>query len=254
MARVPQLSSLSADDYPDAPEWFRQFLETLNPFVGDTTQALSGGLNKDNIARQYETLTIETRAFAADTFANGAVQIKNRLSTKPTAVIVCQVYPQANIDLAQGTPHYPGAANEPAFQNTWSNLGGQTPAAFYKDGSGLVHLEGVVTGGTVASGATGAVYTLPVSYRPATTVVFACASNNAFGRGSVEPDGTVQAVIGSNVYFNLADCKPFRSVEGSATGSVGAPIWDYTQAGNVRISYIPGLRPNTKYAITVAIE
>ena len=144
MARAPQLSRLSADDYPDAPEWFQQFVETLNPFVGDTTQALAGGLNKDNIARQYEKITVETRAFAADTFANGAVQIKNRLGTAPTAVLICQVFPQANVDFSQNTPHLVGATVQPAFTNTWSILGGQTPAAFYKDGSGLVHLEGVV--------------------------------------------------------------------------------------------------------------
>ena len=58
--------------------------------------------------------------------------------------------------------HEVGAAGEPAFQNTYTNSGGSfETAAFYKDGEGVVHLKGYVTG------ATATIFFLPPGYRPA---------------------------------------------------------------------------------------
>jgi hypothetical protein len=60
--------------------------------------------------------------------------------------------------------HLVGAAGEPAFGAGWSNFGGGfSPAGFYKDSLGIVHLQGLVNtgGGSLA-------FTLPEGYRPST--------------------------------------------------------------------------------------
>ena len=59
---------------------------------------------------------------------------------------------------------YVGATDQPAFQNSWGNLGiGQERAAFRKDRR-RVHLGGVMFGGALDV----TVFTLPAGYRPAT--------------------------------------------------------------------------------------
>lgn len=60
--------------------------------------------------------------------------------------------------------HLVGAAGEPAFGAGWSNFGGGfTPAGFYKDSLGIVHLQGLVNTGPGA-----VAFILPEGYRPST--------------------------------------------------------------------------------------
>jgi hypothetical protein len=60
--------------------------------------------------------------------------------------------------------HLVGAAGEPAFGTGWSNFGGGfTPAGFYKDSLGIVHLQGLVNTGPGA-----VAFVLPAAYRPST--------------------------------------------------------------------------------------
>jgi|GEM_PF-1006510 hypothetical protein len=77
------------------------------------------------------------------------------------------------------------------FQNGWSNYGGQnvSTAAFYKDPWGVVHLKGVVSGGTVADSpvvASGTIFWLPCGYAPDEAEIHAVLSNNQTGRVSVK--------------------------------------------------------------------
>jgi hypothetical protein len=66
-----------------------------------------------------------------------------------------------------------GSGGEPAFENSWANLGGAyETVAFYKDPFGRVHLKGALDTGT--SGTTA--FTLPVGYRPAATIRVSTAS------------------------------------------------------------------------------
>jgi len=63
------------------------------------------------------------------------------------------------------TWHYVGGVGEPAFENSWANLGfGQQKCAYRKVGS-RVFLVGAATGG--ADGTT--IFTLPSGYRPTNT-------------------------------------------------------------------------------------
>ena len=81
------------------------------------------------------------------------------LGTVPTAQTANSVVPPEGW-------HMVGASGEPGFESSWENV----PAApfafegvgFYKDREGIVHLKGVVKGG---SG--GIIFHLPAGYRPA---------------------------------------------------------------------------------------
>jgi hypothetical protein len=60
--------------------------------------------------------------------------------------------------------HLIGAAGEPAFQHGWQNRGGaDSPAGFYKDHDGIVHLRGEVVDGSTNN----SIFQLPAGYRPA---------------------------------------------------------------------------------------
>lgn len=98
------------------------------------------------------------------------------------------------------TVHEIGAASEPAFENSWGNIGsGNSTAAFWMDASGTVHLKGVISGGTVGAAA----FTLPVGYRPALVSILAAISNGAVARVDVNSAGVVTIQAGSNVYVSL---------------------------------------------------
>ena len=73
------------------------------------------------------------------------------------------------------TIHRVSSAGEPPFLNGWQNDGNDVaPAAFFRDREGIVHLQGVVTGGT-----SDFVFTLPPGYRPKVTDEFAALTVNA---------------------------------------------------------------------------
>jgi hypothetical protein len=85
--------------------------------------------------------------------------------------------------------HIVGNTGEPAFQNGWTNFGvGVSTGGFYIDPASVVHLKGILNGGT--SGTTA--FTLPVGYRPSAILV---APGAAGGFGEVQiridPDGDV---------------------------------------------------------------
>ena len=75
-------------------------------------------------------------------------------------------YPNPTLRAAEAK-HYVGAAGEPAFQNGWTNVGGNFHnASFYKDRSGVVHLSGAVTGGTYGFAVGNDIFHLPSAYTP----------------------------------------------------------------------------------------
>lgn len=99
------------------------------------------------------------------------------------------------------SPKYVGVAGNAQFAGTWVNFGGTNESAhYYKDPWGRVFVGGVVKLGTIGT----TIFTLPVGYRPKENVGFAVNSNGAFGVCTINPDGTVVATSGSNVYFILS--------------------------------------------------
>ncbi len=106
------------------------------------------------------TAKIKKQAVTAATVKNGTLtgaQINlSTLGTVPTAQ-------QANTLAAPEGWHEVGAPGEPGYQNNWKQANPLAyNAAFFKDHEGIVHLRGIVNGGTAAT-----IFQLPPGYRPA---------------------------------------------------------------------------------------
>jgi hypothetical protein len=88
------------------------------------------------------------------------------------------------------------------YTNGWASYGSPfSPARYIKDDLGVVHLDGLIAGGTIAAGA----FTLPVGFRPAYQQIYAAVCNpNAIGRLDILTNGTVIPNTGSNVWWSLA--------------------------------------------------
>jgi len=99
--------------------------------------------------------------------------------------------------------HEVGATSEPAFTNSWVNLGGgSATAAFKKDVGGNVHIKGLVKSGVVGAGTP--IFTLPAGYRPGATLIFAVVTNpNTIGVVNVLTTGAVEVAAGSNVAVTI---------------------------------------------------
>ena len=110
-----------------------------------------------------------------------------------------------HVHLTNGMPQEAWIA--PVLLNSWANFGGGcNPAGYFKDSLGMVHLQGMIKGGTVTNPA----FVLPVGYRPAYLEAFATVSNALFGYFVVLADGTVRPDSGSNLSFSL-DGTTFRA-------------------------------------------
>lgn len=70
--------------------------------------------------------------------------------------------------------HYVGATDEPAFENSWGNVGNMD-LAFRLREAGVVDIEGIIGGGSTGTVAA----TLPEGYRPSTTGFFAAVGNDS---------------------------------------------------------------------------
>jgi hypothetical protein len=95
-----------------------------------------------------------------------------------------------------------------ALQNGWTNAPFATRNAAAISDAGIVRLEGAI-----ASGTTGVAFTLPVGFRPATTVyapVDLCGAAN--GRLIIDPSGSV--TVQAQNAFSDAQC--FTSLEGTS--------------------------------------
>ena len=95
--------------------------------------------------------------------------------------------------------HYVGAASEPAFQNSWDNEGGGlTALAFRIRESGIVDIQGVVSGGTANT----TIFTLPAGYRPNVQVyvpVNESLISPTASRLEITSSGNVRATPGTGV-------------------------------------------------------
>src|SRR5215831_11901968 len=94
--------------------------------------------------------------------------------------------------------HVVGASGEPAFLNSWVPYGGAYEGpSFFKDLSGIVHLQGLCRFGTIGA----SIWTLPVGYRPSATLIFDAQANGAIAQINVTAAGDVIALVGNNTWF-----------------------------------------------------
>ena len=82
------------------------------------------------------------------------------------------------------------------FKNSWVNYSGSdTPARYWLDPFGMVHIEGAVMSGT-----SGIVFTLPSGYIPVKAQAWAIISNAAIAQVGVDTSGNVTLSYYSNVW------------------------------------------------------
>lgn len=81
----------------------------------------------------------------------------------------------------------------------WTNVGGTfATAAYYKDPFGIIHLRGLVNGGT------GTIFTLPIGYRPTGfRLIFPGLASNAIARIDIALNGVVSLVSGTATSVSL---------------------------------------------------
>lgn len=95
------------------------------------------------------------------------------------------------------------ASIAPTLQNGWVNFDpvSYTPAGYYKDAQGIVHLEGLIKSGTTTAGTV--LFTLPEGYRSSKGRTFPVASASAFGAVFLDALGNVKFSAGSSADFSL---------------------------------------------------
>jgi hypothetical protein len=113
--------------------------------------------------------------------------------------------------------HEVGASGQPAFQNGWVNEapGLESKAGFFKDPWGVVHLKGLVTGGTVST-----IFALPSGYRPSTFECITTERSGAVAFICLDPtDGSLYQQFGGSTGSLLLDGLSF-----SAAGNGARPL------------------------------
>jgi hypothetical protein len=166
-------------------------------------------------ANSVGTKQIKNKSVTAAKIARG-VRVKNatNATTAQNATFAktaqsanaLQGYPASYFALSAIEPaHVVGAASQPAFQNGWSaSLDAADEAlSFYKDGFGIVHLQGSAA---KVSPSTGTIFTLPSGYRPAKNLYFA-----AYGDGGsaayvqITSSGAVNVIGPAQNYVGLSN-------------------------------------------------
>jgi hypothetical protein len=113
-----------------------------------------------------------------------------------------QQFPLSRKNLKVESPTGIGDTGAPVFQNSWVNYdtAAYQVARYWRDPVGIVHIEGLVKDGTIAT----TIFALPAGYRPAKALIFAVDTNSGHGRLDVTAAGLVIATSGGNTYYSLA--------------------------------------------------
>lgn len=90
----------------------------------------------------------------------------------------------------------------PSLLNGFYNYGGGFgTVGYFKDKNGIVHIKGLVSGGSTGTD----IFTLPTGYRPSGNLIFMQLANNAIARIDVQSDGSVYYSSGqSGVFLTLS--------------------------------------------------
>jgi hypothetical protein len=110
-------------------------------------------------------------------------------------------FPLGRRHMAIETPHVVGLAGEPAFQGTWVNYDTSVYRGlrFWKDPTGMVHIEGAVKSGTIGT----TVFILPAGYRPGAAIPYPAHTNSGYGQVDVAASGNVVAQTGGITLFGI---------------------------------------------------
>lgn len=92
----------------------------------------------------------------------------------------------------------PGLWQRPPYSNAWVDFSDSRYVRYRLEGVS-VRIEGTMKSGVVGATA----FTLPTGFRPIQRINIAVTSNGLFGNAFVDPDGSVQLSVGSNLSANL---------------------------------------------------
>lgn len=100
----------------------------------------------------------------------------------------------------------------PTLLNGWSNFNPETykEASYFKDSFGVVHLAGMISGGTTTAG-TG-LFTLPEGYRPSKTEIFLCLTSSGYDSIRVDKNGAVILHSGADSTWTALSGIAFKGV------------------------------------------
>lgn len=100
----------------------------------------------------------------------------------------------------------------PTLLNGWTDYSPTTyqPCGFFKDSCGMVHLSGMVAGGTITAG-TG-LFTLPDGYRPSKTEIFLCITASGTGSIRIDANGNVILRSGANATWTSLSGIAFKVI------------------------------------------
>jgi hypothetical protein len=139
-----------------------------------------------------------TVMFASETYSNNNA----RIDVRPDGSVYVDSGSSVWISLANihfGASQFDDRWAAATYEGSWTNYGsGWSPARYMLDSAGIVHMDGLVSGGS------GVICVLPVGYRPANQVLFATlTSGNNNARIDMRSDGSVYMDSGSSAWLSL---------------------------------------------------
>jgi hypothetical protein len=139
--------------------------------------------------------TVKTKLSAASTTVNTAPS-----PARPGYIKVEDVGP---VSLSSNPPAQPASVwTNLTLLNNWVNFDPTLyPAASYRMVGDMVQLRGLIKSGTIGQNITN----LPVGFRAQRIVHLPVASENAFGMVRISVNGDMNAVVGTNGWFDLAN-------------------------------------------------
>ncbi len=184
----------------------------IAPAANTATNPVPGFQNQGLCMISNGDIGIKTGSPTADLHVNGTFRLVD--GTEGVGKVLTSDA-SGNASWQTGVTATQEAWNNVTFQNGWGNFGsGFNNAGYYKDDFGVVHLHGLVSGGTVSTGPTGVIFTLPAGYRPVNTEVLSTTSTSGTPLVDavvyINSAGEVKASQGANAWFTL-DGLSFRT-------------------------------------------
>ena len=262
MAANVRIRTLRREDYPQAPAWFDALLLVLNQALGDTANALNGGLTfAENMKAELKTVEVTMPAEfptwrAVGTPGNPA--FKNGFTqwlSGNSALVGFRMWPNGMVEL-RGTIMLPAVA--PALGTVMYTLPqGYAPAFVQRiviPQSSVARYIEILQNGDVIVGATGAAWSPGSGWAEFDNIRF-----HALGT-AVRADAFAAPFpmsVKTSGRFPVATCNVARVVDKTDTTSTG-PIgpcsvdWEPDGAG-IKLKAIWGLQPGRKYDVTLLL-